>query len=926
MATSVWPHQRATSMPQIVGFTDQDASRREVSGGKGAHLGSMAAAGFPIPGGFVVTVEAFESAVTGPLGSKIDAVLKDVDYASAESVEAAAAQVRGFVEAVEIPADLADGIRVAYEKFGDGTPVAVRSSGTAEDMAEASFAGQHDTYLDIHGADEVLEAIRRCWASMYTGRAVAYRHGKNVDGTSARLAVVVQEMVAADVSGVMFTANPFTSATDEIVVNASWGLGEGVVSGILTPDQFTLSFDTLDLLDAVVGAKEVRVIRNPETGQGTITEPNSDSDRAATTLTAAQLAELGAIGRRIQTHFDELPQDIEWAWADDQFYILQSRNVTGVDFTWDDHVDAWQWSEDDRDTIWTRAFADEYWTGAVTPLFYSVRAQEQTSSYQRSAKLWGADKLAALPQFKYHKAEVYFSVTNQETFLESTCPPMFRAGSSGYLPPSRAAAVANTPFSIGSYVKIHARVMGLDPTQGFLRWLDTMDDFMLNRIEEANGKNAAELLLLSDHELKKYINHRVDYMAEVLYNMWSGFQIHASAALNGLGTLLAKWYDGDNPMIFVDLITGLPKRTSTLQENFDLWDLADCIRKSPELTNLFQESDENEFFDRLLEHPDGVEARRRYDQLIADHGHRGHADRDFIYERRSESAAIDYRSIRALLTADGSVHPVEQEERQAVKREAATADVVDRLRVKPFGRMRADGFLLLLGYVHRFMALRDDERHYIDRVTMSKKLAFLELGRRLVERGDLDAVRDVYFLTKDELFEVLAGNAPMTLVKAKIAGRSKQFELFDTKKAIPPLYMQRGAEWFDPTTTDAVAIDPNSLKGLPTSPGQYTGRARVIHELSDIGRLEQGDILITNSTDPGWTPVFAVIGGLVLETGGMLAHGSCLSREYGLPAMTVANACSLIEDGAMITVDGHTGVVTRVEQLETSDSDSAESS
>jgi rifampicin phosphotransferase len=907
-------------MPQIVGFTDTDASHRDISGGKGAHLSSMAAAGFPVPGGFVVTVEAFESAVTGLLGTQIDALLEGVDFSHADNVEAVSAKVRALVEAVEIPADLADDIRVAYGKFGDGTPVAVRSSGTAEDMAEASFAGQHDTYLDIHGAEAVLDAIRRCWASMYTGRAVAYRHEKSVDGTRARLAVVVQEMVAAEVSGVMFTANPFSSATDEIVVNASWGLGEGVVSGILTPDQFTLDFGTLELLDTVVGAKEVRVIRNPETGQGTITEHNADQDRGATTLTAAHLAELGAIGRRIQSHFGELPQDIEWAWADGQFYILQSRNVTGVEFTWDDHVDAWQWSEDDRDTIWTRAFADEYWTGAVTPLFYSVRAQEQTSSYQRSAKLWGADKLATLPQFKYHKAEVYFSVTNQETFLESTCPPMFRAGASGYLPPSRAAAVADTPFSIGNYVKIHARVMGLDPTQGFVRWLDTMDNFMNNHVEEANGKYAAELSLLSDRELKKYINHRVDYMEEVLYNMWSGFQIHASAALNGLGTLLAKWYDGDNAMVFVDLITGLPKRTTTLQENLDLWELADGIRKSPALTKLFQESGEDEFFDRLLDHPEGAKTRRLYDQLIAEHGHRGHADRDFIYDRRSESPAIDYRSIRALLTADGSVRPVDQEERQAAKREAATADVVERLRAKPFGRLRADGFLLLLGYVHRFMALRDDERHYIDRITLSKKRAFLEVGRRLVERGDLDTLRDVYFLTKDELFEALDGNAPMKLLKAKVDGRSKQFELFDTKKAIPPLYMQRGAEWVDPTTVDAAAVDPNALQGLPTSPGQYTGRARVVHELSDIGRLEHGDILITNSTDPGWTPVFAVIGGLVLETGGMLAHGSCLSREYGLPAMTVANACSLIEDGAIITIDGNTGMVTRVEQLKTSGS------
>lgn len=897
-------------MSYIVEFSEPAAVQRAVAGGKGAHLASLTTAGFTVPPGFVVTVDAFDAGVTRNIGADVEKILAGTDFADADAVEEAAAKVRALVTDLDVPADIASAITAAYNKLGSDAAVAVRSSGTAEDMAEASFAGQYDTYLDVVGTTAVLDAVKRCWASLYTTRAVAYRSGKELDTSTVKLAVVVQEMVEAEVSGVMFTANPFTTATDELVINASWGLGEGIVSGILTPDQFTLDKADLTVRDVTIGPKEVRVVRNPETGQGTVTLDNDEASRARRTLDDAALVRLGDIGRRIEEHFDSLPQDVEWAYADDTFYVLQSRAVTGVDFTWDDDVDAWQWSRPHADTIWTRGFADEYWTGAITPLFYSVRGAEQTSSYQRSAKLWGADRLAALPQFKYHKAEVYFNVENQEEFLRYTCPPMFRAAASGYLPPSRAAAVAEDPFSWAGYAKIHARILGLDITQSFHKWIASVEDYMQNRIEEADGLGDEELRKLTDRALQKYIDDRMEFVEGLLYNMWSGFQIHASLVLNGLGTLLAKWYDGDNQMIFVDLITGLPQRTITLQENLDLWDLAAEIRRSPALRKLFEQSEPHEFFDKLAVHPDGAEAHRRYQQLLKDHGHRGHADRDFIFPRRIEDPSIDYRSLQALLSGDGMQRPDEQERKQAAKREAATADVIARLEAKPFGRLRADLFRMLLDYAHRFMVLRDDERHYVDRATMSKKRAFLELGRRLLARDLIERLDDVYFLTKDELYELMAERAPQALVRAKIAGRRKQFEAFDRKDAIPPMYLQHGREWIDPTEISGGDVDPRALQGLPTSPGTVEGRARVVRELDGIGCLEKGDILITNSTDPGWTPVFAIIGGLILETGGMLAHGSCLSREYGLPAVTVANACSHIADGAHIRVDGHTGMVS----------------
>lgn len=903
----------AGSVRPIVSFTDRDASDRAVTGGKGANLGALAQAGFPVPPGFVVTVAAFTEAIGPDALAVIGEVLAGVDLADPETVDKAAAAVRDHVRGLSMPPALADAIARAYgELGGDGTYVAVRSSGTAEDLAESSFAGQHDTYLDVEGTSAVLLAVRDCWASLWTARAVAYRAGAGFDNTGVRLAVVVQTMIPSSVSGVMFTANPLTTATDEIVVNAGWGLGEGIVSGVQTPDQFTLDKASLAVVDTVLGGKEVEVVRDPVTGHGTVAVPVDQARREALCLNERRLAELAAIGRRIEEHYGGLPQDVEWALADGQFFVLQARDVTGVEFSWDADVDDWQWLPENRDDVWSRGFADEYWTGAITPLFYSVRAYEFTRSSERSSQLWGFAELATSRRYKYWKGEAYYNVPAQEQYLRSTMPKQLRAGSQlEYLPPSRRDDVAQSPFSLKGYLRMHARVEALDPTQGVRQWIGTVERYLNDRIETGTGLSPEQLRDLSDRALMDYIDQRMVFIEGLLYDMWTGFQIHGTAVLYALRAMLDRVYGDEAALVFADLITGLPKRTTTMQENLELWELADEIRRVPELRALFDESDPDTFFDRLAAHPQGAAAAAAHRAIVARHGHRGHADRDFWFPRRAEDPGIDYRSIQALLSADGADRPDAHEERLLENRARVTAEVLARLRGLPFGAARAKVFSTMLDYAHQFLVLRDDQRHYTDRVTFSKKRAFQEVGRRLHERGRLTDPLDFYFLTKTELFEHLRGHAPERLVAAKIRGRRRNFEQFLDRSVTPPQFLSTGLEWTEPTASSAVTDGHDGvLRGLPTSRGEVTGRARVVRDLADIGRLEQGDILITNSTDPGWTPVFSIISGLVLETGGLLAHGSCLSREYRLPAVTVPRACDLIADGTRITVDGTTGRVS----------------
>lgn len=899
-------------MSHILQFSDEACVDRAQVGGKAANLGVLARAGFPVPPGFVVARSAYDAVIATRLGERIAAILAVVDFANADSVDEGARRIRELVTAAPLPAPLAAAITEAYTALGPDRYVAVRSSGTAEDLADASFAGQHDTYLDMQGNAVVLDAVKRCWASLWTARAVAYRHANGFDQLAVSLAVVVQDMVEAEVAGVMFTANPLSMATDRIVVNASWGLGEGVVSGILTPDEFTLDKKSSRLLHTVTGAKERQVVRNPATGRGTVTEPVPTELRGVNTLTPAQLAALAELGRRVERHYGGMPQDIEWAFAKGTFQLLQARDITGVEFTWDEEVDAWQRDPDEPGVIWTRGFADEFWTGAVTPLFYSVRAREFTDCQRHAARIWGLGDLASTRRFKYHRAEVYLSTKSQGLFVHYTVPGMFRSGPAvDYFPPSIRAELAARPFPLARYLWMHARILRV-PEQRISKWMGLLQDYLDHRITEADGLDAARLAALTDEELLGHIAGMIAFTTRLLDVMWTGFLVHGAAVLYLLGAILAKWYDGANAMVYADLITGLPKRTITLQENLDLWELAERIRSSPELVALFHSSEPREFFARLRGHPAGAEATRQYDHILKSHGHRGHADRDFWFTRRAEDPAVDYRALQSLLSSSAGAPRPDAREPELVKaREAARADVIERLRRRPFGRLRVRIFESVLAYALRFLVIRDDERHYIDRATYAKKRAFAELGRRLVERGLLANADDHYFLTYEELLELFAGRATRRLVEARVRGRRRQFERFQAKQYQPPLYLRDGEEHREEVDVAAVQ-DGSQLAGIGTSRGIVTGTARVVHDLKDIGRVRAGEILVTNSTDPGWTPVFAVISGLVLETGGMLAHGSCLSREYGLPALTVANATRLIPDGATITVDGGTGRVSLV--------------
>lgn len=884
---------------------------RATVGGKSVGLSRMTAAGVPVPRGFTVVTQAYIDFVeANRLEEMMDDLVLGIDFDDPDSIEAVSSKVREHILGAAMPDHVRGEIARAYGELGANVFVAVRSSGTAEDMGDASFAGLYDSFLEIQGVDDVIESVQKCWASLWTARCLSYRHHLSISHREALVAVVVQEMVNAELAGVLFTANPLNARTDEIVINSTFGLGESVASGIVTPDEYILDQDTLVVKRSAVGAKEFRITRNPN-GPGTLKRENTHAERSESTLTAQQAADLAEFGRRAVVLAGGIPQDLEWAFRVGEFFILQSRDITGADFMWEEDLEVGVVPKNDDEATWSNIWAQEYWTGAVSPLFYSIRGEELAKSDQELFALWGFDELVPVRRFKYHRATVYFSSDADRQYYKNVLPRNLRKSKLANLPPEWRLEAAEADFSITKFLRMFARMQALTSDQGPFRQVKTIYSLMENRKTSEAWPSSEELEGYSDKAVLQELKSKMKLFEDHLTALRPAFHIYAPLSFALLQEILKNWYDGENDYAFEDLMSGLPKRTEMLQELIDQWELAEEIRTSPLLCEVLENYQGAAFFKELECSEEGRNFLASYRGFLELHGHRGHQDRDLWYPRRTEEPMIDYRSFVTLVKA-AAPSPAEMEHHMVVKRLEATEEVFASIRKRPFGSLRVEFLKLLLEYIYKFLVARDDERPFSDLITMAKKRATTELGKRLFERGLVDAEDDYFFLAHTEIAEALDGKHQPKLLKAKVKSRRHVFLKFLAREEVPADFIRGGVPLVhDDTSLTGV---PGVFQGTGTSRGAVTGTARVIGNLDDIGRLQKGDILICNSTDPGWASAFGLISGLVLEAGGMLSHGACLSREYGLPAVTLGGAMGKISDGDTISVDGASGRVTTIHE------------
>lgn len=892
-------------MNYIRWFQDISAEEIELVGGKGANLGVMARAGFPVPPGFCVVAPAYREVIeSSGLYPVIESILNKMDMKDPADVTRKSAEIRDLISRQPIPGEMSAEITRGYRSLGQElgladpaeVPVAIRSSATAEDLPTASFAGQQDTYLNIRGEEELLEHIRRCWASLWTARAIRYRTEHGFDHQKVYLSVVVQAMIDSEVSGVLFTVNPVSSDEGEVVINASWGLGEAIVSGLVSPDTLTVKKQNGTVVSRQTATKERQIIYSAD--GGTIELDTSEELRQAPALTDQQAAELAELGVKIENYYGT-PQDIEWGLANDKWYLLQARPITTL---------APSEKVFDIEGEYSRVMLVEIFPDALSPTFLSVVEPLLKTMFDYT--FWRLGFKA--PQ----NMDAIGTFYNQPYFHREYIEEAF-----GRLSPAVRAPMVEQFINPISHEKQESkRELSLAYVSMLFRMLRFMVLFpkRLPGIIERYHVEIDEVNVFTrnmDGATEEEIVTRIRGLAFETISRLMNYDF-LMIALTGrtyelLEAILEPHYGPESEEVVAKLISGLTGN-ATMETNKRIWDLAQEAKASPAVSEILRGGDPQATMARLEESPDGREFLKKLNRFQEGYGHR-EIRMDIIYPTWGEDPAPVFGFLRSYLDADESQSPYAQQVRLREERRDLTKEVEAKVDQGLKGRFLMKRlFRWLLGQAQVSTRERDTMHFEWTRLFPPARMMFLELGRRWHERGFLDQPDDIFFMRFEEMEEMAV--TPTDFREMVQVRRAE----FDESRARPwPEIIRDGREIYLETATSAVSDSDDRLAGVAGSPGVITGISRVVTGPEEFHKLGKGEILVAPFTNPVWTPLFAVAGGLITEVGGILSHGAIVAREYGIPAvMSVGGATKQIPEGQLITVDGNKGVIYVEEEVQ----------
>ncbi|MFI5823507.1 rifamycin-inactivating phosphotransferase [Streptomyces rishiriensis] len=856
----------------VLGLQDVDVRQIAVVGGKGAQLGALSRIeGVRVPDGFCVTTDAFRRLMAE--APSIDDLLDRLSRLSTddrEAVRTLSAQIRRTVEEITVPGDIAAAITGALAEYGEHAAYAVRSSATAEDLPTASFAGQQDTYLNVVGPTAVLQHVSRCWASLFTERAVTYRQHNGIDHRTVHMAVVVQRMVFPDASGILFTADPVTGNRKVATVDAGFGLGEALVSGLVNPDVFKVRDG--EIVDKAIAVKQ-RAVHAVAAG-GTQDVAIDPERRAEPALTDAQVVRLVELGRRIEAHFGR-PQDIEWCLADGGFRIVQSRPITTL-FPVPE-------TDDQDNHVYISVGHQQMMTDPMKPLGLSVwQLTAMAPMHEAGGRLFvDATRRLASPASRAALLDLIGkgdpvirdaleTVLSREGFL----PSLPDAGPVGPPPAGAPAPIPTDPAVVTELVERNQADLAALKRDIRTKTGPALFAFLLEAFEKHRRT-------LGDRQSMQAI------MAGMEATWW-------------LNDTLQEWLGEKNA---ADTLTLSAPGNITSEMGLALLDVADAIRPHPEVVAFLQGVEDEDFLDELAKLPGGTEAREALEAYLDRYGMRCVGEIDITRPRWSERPTT---LLPVVLDHVRNFEPGAAEERFERGRQKAQQkehDVLSRLRALPDGESKAAEAKRMIDRLRTFIGYREYPKYGIISRYFVYKQALLGEAERLVEAGVLSDREDVFYLTFQEFHDVVRSHR----VEDDLIRQRK--EAFRSYHALtPPRVLTSEGE----AVTGAYRRDDvpaGALSGLPVSAGTVEGRARVVLDMADAD-LEADDILVTAYTDPSWSPLFVGIAGLVTEVGGLMTHGAVIAREYGLPAVVgVEGATRLIQDGQRIRVHGTDGYV-----------------
>ncbi|WYS05970.1 phosphoenolpyruvate synthase [Bacillus sp. FSL R5-0394] len=857
----------------VLGFQEMDEKQLLLVGGKGVNLGELSKIqGIHVPEGFCVTTTGFQKVIKQ--NETFQALLDQLARAKVEDrdqIGDISSRIRELILNIEIPSDVVKAVAHYLSQFGEKHAYAVRSSATAEDLPHASFAGQQDTFLNIIGKDAILQHISKCWASLFTERAVIYRMQNGFDHRQVYLSVIIQKMVFPQASGILFTADPMTSNRKVLSIDAGFGLGEALVSGLASADCYKVRED--QIVDKRIATKKLAIYGREE--GGTETQQIDPDQQKTQTLTDQQILQLARIGRQIEAHFGQ-PQDIEWCLANDTFYIVQSRPITTLYPIPE--------ANDQEKHVYLSVGHQQMMTDPIKPLGLSFYLLITPAPMRKAGGRLFVDVAPRLTTRAGREA--LLNTVGSDPLTKSALMTVIEQDFIKLLPNEQTAPLP------GSSHKNMPEQFETDPTivSKLIKRSQTSIEQLKQNIQAKSGLDLFDFILEDIEQLKKILfdpQSTAVFMAAINATTW-------------INENMNEWLGEKNA---ADTLSLSVPHNITSEMGLALMDVADVIRPYPEVIDYLQHAKEDNFLDELVKFDGGQEARNAIYAYLDKYGMRCPGEIDITRTRWSEKpitlVPMILSHIKNFEPNEGN-RKFEHGRRVALEKEQ---ELIDRLKQLPDGEQKAKETKRRIDLLRNFIGYREYPKYGIVSRYFVYKPALLKEAEQLVQAGVIQEKEDIYYLTFEELHEVARTNKTDDQIIRKRKDEYKRYE-----KLTPPRVITSDGEIITGEYKQA-NLPANAIAGLAVSTGVIEGRARVILNMENAD-LEDGDILVTSFTDPGWTPLFVSIKGLVTEVGGLMTHGAVIAREYGLPAVVgVENATKLIKDGQKIRVNGTDGYV-----------------
>ena len=877
----------------------------ESVGGKGANLVRLVNAGYPVPEGFLIPTMVYRNFIQhNGLETWLQRALKGLDPTSPEALATASDTIRDRFYRGEIPQPLPSSLEIGL-RWLDAGPVAVRSSATAEDLPELSFAGQQDTFLNVVGADALMEAVVRCWSSLWTARAIGYRARNNIPHEDVSISVVVQNMVPSEASGVLFTANPLTGLRSETVIDATLGLGEALVSGQVEPDHYVVDIPTGSITNKSLGSKAM-VIEGATGGGVTSREGDSSHEQAIPDEAILHLAEIGA---QIEALFGT-PQDIEWAWVRGEIFVLQSRPITSLfpvpEGMGPDSLQAFfsfgavQGLLDPITPLGKDAIRFIF-AGGASLFGFDLNHETQGVIKFAGGRLWGnLTSIARHPIGVKVIPRVFPGIEpgSVQALKQILADPRIQAGSGRYR--------FSTFWRLARFAaRMMKRILPFAhrPEESAVQILQQYQAKIVKLGESVRAQTGgtpplAEIIKLYRSEMYNAFVYAVpEIAAGVLVGLLPLLLLNKfSNHLTGSGEHA------------LGITRGLPNNVTT-EMDLILWETARTIRKDPMARDHMVDTTIEDLAEQYLQNRLPETAQQAIARFLDRYGMRGLGEIDMGRPRWQENPVPIMQTMKSYLQIeDGNMAPDVVFSRSEQSAQESAAMLERAARDTTCGGVKAKIIRAAIRRVRALAGLRESPKFYIIQVMNVLRQGLLDNGKELVGEGKLERSDDLFYLYFNELEDFVKGEQRDW--KAVVAERRREFNHEMRRRQIPRLLLSDGRAFYEGMTTSE--DEQGAWRGSPVSPGIVEGYVRVVLDPHHAG-LSPGEILVCPATDPSWTPLFLAAGGLVMETGGLMTHGAIVAREYGIPAVVgVDRATELLQTGDRIKVDGNTGRIEKV--------------